>query len=62
MPMDAALPLLTYAAIIVDVVDIGDEQGVFLKVFPPHGDDHIVTDAWFSESPTMGAWTWPPRV
>jgi hypothetical protein len=64
---DDPLPLLTYAALVVD-----DRCGDWpvLQVFPPHGMNYLVDCApgghhpggvERTDAPTMGCWNWPPR-
>lgn len=55
------LPLLTHAALVVDVVDVGDTRELILEVHPPSGLNYICSNARYSESPAAGCWNWPPR-
>ena len=56
------LPLLTYAAIVTDVVDVGDAREPHLLVMPPGQEPWHCTHARYSEVPAPGCWTWPPRA
>lgn len=67
------IPLLTRAALVVDLHDVDGTTYPVLRVFAglDGGPDFIVDCAPggyqrdgipFSETPTMGCWNWPPRV
>lgn len=67
------LPLLTRAALVVDVRTVDGVECPVLRVFAgaDGGPDFIVDCApggyeregvKYSEEPVMGCWNWPPRV
>ena len=67
------LPLITRAAMIVDVRVCDGEEFPVLLVFPKHdGQDDFIVDCApggyerdgvrEAAVPTMGCWNWPPRI
>jgi hypothetical protein len=52
--------VFTYAAMITGVDH--DDRFVSLTIFPPDGTTFGGLGVPFSDSPTVGCWSWPPRV
>jgi len=66
-PDTSPIPLVTYAALVVDVHRDGTP---ILRVFPDAGDSYIVDcgingynvdGVTRTDEPAMGHWNWPPR-
>lgn len=67
---DGPLPLITCAALVIDVHEVNGETFPVLLVFTGRGDDFRVDcrpggyesgGVRRADVPTMGCWNWPPR-